>query len=280
MQDMFDRDGIGWRILMIGGLIGLLLVAVTFVAVVLPRLGQAEVEAYPTSTAPDDFFGRVYLRTRVEAIPRIQAEDLEGASRAVEFTVRLPSYTLEDLAPVTFSDLSFNGAHAYQVTVDYDSAREILRAGGLPTDFLPADARSPQFRVTVPPSAVLYESAPDGRWFTLIQGRNPLIVEPPGYNPEPLRRLQELGLQSLGLSAEAAADLTERMNWAALLVVPTAELTDAESVTVNGQPGMALHTSLTGADRRAVIWEAGGVLYGLYGTAPVDQLLRMAESLE
>lgn len=255
------------------GACGLLLVS----ACNLLALERVDYKVYPTAENPTDFFGRVYAKTRTGAIKQQKATTVEAASQQVGFTVRLPAYLPENLAPV--SELITTQSHPYQVEVNLNEALALLQPAGILGEGLPSDPGRLQVDATVAPGVVTSQGA-DDRFVTFIQTRNPAINLPPGVEPALLEELGRLGWQYLGLSREQADELGERLNWASFLALPTADMDSAESVAFNGGQGVALHSSDPSIPHRAILWEMDGILYGLYGSFPLDELRRIAGSVK
>ena len=49
---------------------------------------------------------------------------------------------------------------------------------------------------------------------------------------------------------------------------------------ISGGQGAALHSSDPDNQHRAILWEQDGILYGLYSSFPLDELLKIAASLK
>lgn len=233
---------------------------------------------YPTPANPQDFYGRVYAKTRVKAVRQIAVTSLEQASQLAGFRVLMPAYVPDGMQPVSITHVLVTSAHAYRVDVNLISARALLQSAGLPTDALPANKERAQVMAEVPPSVVIHQTQ-GSRWFTLILARNPLVTGLKELDLTQLRELDELGLRYLGLAQTEAHPLSQQMDWAAFLVVPPADMNVAEPVSIRGHGGYRLHGT-GGYGDQAVIWEAEGVLYSIYGGLPATELMAMAESLE
>jgi hypothetical protein len=236
---------------------------------------SADYQAYPTSENPQDFYGRVYTKTRIEAIRQKTLTSQEEASQWAGFRVLVPTHLPDGMASITQIGI---GEHAYRVKVNLKAARALLQAADLPTDALPAGQARVQVTAAIEPGVVMHQSQ-GARWFTILQGRNPEVTGPEGFDLGLLRELGELGLRHLGLAPAEARQLSQRMEWASFLVLPPADMTMAEPVSINGHSGCVLRSTEPGKDHTAVLWEADGVLYGIYGGLPTDELVAIAESL-
>jgi hypothetical protein len=238
---------------------------------------RVDYKVYPTAENPDDFFGRVYAKTRIEEVKVRQVTTTGEASQLVGFPVRLPAYLPENLESIT--NLITSQLHAYLVNVDLKAARALLQSAGIPTTTLPTDLESFQVEVSVPPNALTHQG-PDPHFVTFIQTRNLSFEAPPGVEPALLDELGILGWQYLGMTPEQAQQLSQRMNWASFLVLPPSDMDSAEGVMINGGQAVALQSTDPGIPHQAILWEDDGILYGLYSSLPLDELLEIAASLK
>jgi hypothetical protein len=252
------------------------LAAVELLEIVSGRWESAVYKAYPTSENPQDFYGRVYTKTRIEAIRENTLTSQEEASQFAGFRVLMPTHLPDGMEPITQIGV---GEHAYRVEVNFEAARALLQAADLPTDAIPAGQAHVQVTAAIEPGVVMHQSQ-GVQWFTILQGRNPQVTVPEGFDLDLLRELGELGLRYLGLSPVEARQLNQRMEWASFLVLPPADMTMAEPASINGRIGYVLRSTEPGKDHTAVLWEADGVLYGIYGGLPKDELVAIAESLK
>ena len=238
---------------------------------------RVDYKVYPTAENLGDFFGRVYAKTRIEEIKVSQMTTTREASQLVGFPVHLPAYLPENLE--NFTDIIISQSHAYWVNVDLKAALALLQSTGIPTATLPTDLESFQVEVTISPSTVTNQGS-NPHFVTFIQTRNPTFEAPPGVNPALLNELGLLGWQYLGMTPEQAQQLNQRMNWAFFLVLPPSDMGSAEGVMINGEQGVALQSDDPGIPHRAILWEDDGILYGLYSSFPLDELLKIAASLK
>jgi hypothetical protein len=266
-----------WLIALTGGLLTTLIVCIVFI---LPLWNGIRLDSvpkvYPTSQNPKDFYGRVFGKTRTEEIKQTALTSSELASELAGFLVLTPRYLPDDMTPAI--TILVYGSHAYRVEVNFQVARDLLRAAGLPTDAISAQNEPVQVMATIAPSAAIHQGHGE-RWFTLIQARNPKVNAPQGFDQAQLGALGELGLQFLGLDPAEARQVSQRMNWASMLVLPPADMTLAERVSINGHSGYMLRTTTQGIGNNALLWEADGVLYGIYGGLTTTELAAIAESL-
>ncbi len=238
---------------------------------------RVDYKAYPTAKNASDFFGRVYAKTRVEAIKEQQVTSAAEASQQVGFPVRLPAYLPQGLETIDKIDTS--QPHAYQIIVNLNTARVLLQSAGIPIDNLPTALEQIQVEAVVSPGVGTYTDT-DQHFVTFLQSRNPSYEVPAEVDPYLLEELGRLSWQYLGLTWEQAAQLSQDMNWASFLALPPSDMDSAEGVIINGVPGVALHTSNPDISHRAILWEEDGILYGMYSSLPLEEIIRMAESLE
>lgn len=109
----------------------------------------------------------------------------------------------------------------------------------------------------------------------LAQMPSPVVDVPAGIDP------QEMGkalLQFLGYSADDAARLSERIDWATTLVLPMPQTGDMRyrDANVDGVTGTLVETDGEGA---ALLWVKDGVIYGLRG-ANADAVLAAAGDIQ
>jgi len=238
---------------------------------------RVDYKAYPTAEDPSDFYGRVYSRTRLEEVKVGQASSAAEASQQVGFPVRLPAYLPEGIEPV--EQIISSQSHAYQVDIDLSTARLLLESANLPTDSLPADVQQIKVNATVSPAAITSQGS-DPHFVTLIQTTNPTVDSTSGIDPAQLDVLGILGWQYLGLTEEQARQINRDMSWASFLALPPADMESAEMVDIEGTPGVALQSVEVDNPHRAILWQADGLLFGLYSNLPFSELYKVAASIE
>ena len=278
-----------WRLALAAGLLIALMICLAVIAALPIAAGQFpdlfrgwesdNYHAYPTSENPKDFYGRVFGKTRIAAIKQTWVDSTEQASQLAGFHVLLPARLPDGMEPTAITNIGVMGPHAYRMEVNLIAARGLLQAAGLPANALSSGKEHLQVTASIKPGVVVNQGQ-GARWFTLIEGRNPEVIGPDRGDSAQLRELGELGLRFLGLSPADARQFSDRMNWASILVLPPADMTLAERVSINGDSGYVLRSTEQGIDHNAVLWEADGVLYGIYGGLSPTELLAMAESLK
>ena len=231
-------------------------------------------KVYPTTTAPQDFYGRVYTRTRISPVKMQSAASTDEASSLVGFPILAP----EAPGMGALDQYILSGAHGLQVYADLDEARRILADSSLGTSELPSGLDDFQVNVDLPASVVIHQSQGE-RWYTLIQS-SPVAIQDMGETGSvKLASLLMLNLRSLGLSQQDAQRFAGEFGWADFFAVPPTELAHAELVSVGGSPALLLSQHTVDAALHAIIWQADEMQYGLYGNLPPDELLQVAELL-
>jgi hypothetical protein len=231
----------------------------------------------PAAVNPNDFYSRVYARALVGEVYPQPAADPLAAGQMVGFSLLTPGSLPAGMPRPP--RVGMNSPHGYRVRVDLATARELLNLAGLPVTALPPETAAVDTLVTVQPVASLHSEA-GAAWFTLLQGRRPLAGLPEGIDPATFDRLGELGLRYLGVPEGEAAALAARLGWTWFLAFPPGDLLRGESTPVRGASGLALTSTRPGDDRAALVWEAGDVIYAVYGGLPLEELRRLAEGLE
>ena len=228
----------------------------------------------PTSTTSQDFFGRAYIRTRTTSVEPDSAATATQASALVGFPVVEPA--IAGMEPVDFFNIS--KAHAYDVHIDLEEARRILAASPALAAELSAAAQDFQVKVEIPAGVVLHQSQGE-RWYFLIE--NPSgVVQVEDSHAALYDSLQDLGLRSLGLTADEARRVNQELGMAIFFAIPPTFLTRAEAVAVNGAPALLFSQSSVEPAHRLLIWRAGGMQFGLMGSLPPEELLQVAGSLQ
>lgn len=160
-----------------------------------------------------------------------------------------------------------------QLTINLANARSILEAAGIDPLLLP-DSLDGQ-----PVQATLYASI-DQSWAdgtVLLQSPSPEIDYPPDVNPAVLG---EALLQLMGLTPNEARRMAQNIDWTSTLIVPVPETAFSfAEIRVDGTSGISL-TSLRGNDRSGLVWQKNGLVYFLSAPGSVDDLIKLAESLQ
>ena len=115
----------------------------------------------------------------------------------------------------------------------------------------------------------------------LVQARSPTVDVPQELD---LNSLGEIFMQVLGMSAEEAAQFSEKVDWLTTLVLPIpADAQYEEIANVDGVPGILVKDPY-GKDmdmaRYTLVWIKSGILHGLMGIDDPGHALTVADSLK
>ncbi len=221
-----------------------------------------------------------------ELIEPREVGDVDEASVLAGFTVRLPG-ALEDEV-----QLIYQPANTVSYTIDRELWQSILDEMGYADMVLPESIDGHEMTINLPATvAALYgecqqEQVGDVQRRTtlegctvLLQGSSPVIDVPPELE---IDRLGEILLETLGMSADEAANFSGNVNWLTTLILPIpADAQYEEISSVDGVPGVLLKDFyVQGKARYTLVWVKDGTLYGLLGAGDVDEALDIANSLE
>ncbi len=111
----------------------------------------------------------------------------------------------------------------------------------------------------------------------LVQLPSPTVDAPPSLD---MVAMGSAMFQFLGIPADQANQLSQRIDWTSTLVLPIPQGGEVqyEDVHVDGVTGTLLME--TGKNSYDLIWVKNGILYGLHGPGGKDQAIKMASSLK
>ncbi|MDP2726652.1 MAG: hypothetical protein Q8P59_03840 [Dehalococcoidia bacterium] len=200
---------------------------------------------------------------------------VKEAQALVDFSVRVPKSIPGGLETTSKVSVTKEGRFSY--TFDLQKAREYLASLGMGMVDLPATLNGATITATIPSQVMIeYRSqTQNGQSLVLSQGHSPVLEAPPGLDVEQLRR-QLLSLP--GLPPELAAQLQSIEDWQHTAVIPLPkDSANSKEVTVDGVKGLSIQAS---SDQgHALLWEKGGVIYGMAGGLTPEELLATANSL-
>jgi hypothetical protein len=215
-----------------------------------------------------------------------ELQDADEASELAGFTVRLPVETEGE--PHIF----YLAARTIQYELDRDLLQSLLNEMSRSDIVIPESVDGEQVTIHFPDTVMaMYgdcglddgENQSQTAWeepcMALIQARSPTVDVPPELD---IKRLGEIFLQVLGMSAEEASQFSEKVDWLTTLVLPIpADAQYEEIASVDGVPGVLVKDPL-GEDmaRYTLLWIKSGILYGLMGIDDPDHALTVADSLE
>lgn len=205
----------------------------------------------------------------------------EEASQRVGFEVKVPTVLPRgDVKLETY----VQGEGSATFTANTEKAQSVLELLGITDVEIPASLNGAQVTVNKPPVAILKYTS--GRQqLTLMQSPSPEVDLPPGAN---LAQLGEIGLRVIGLSKQEAHAFAQKVDWNSTFLIPVpANAAMVREVDVNGANGLLI-TSKTNARSNGpfaqgdsvLLWQRGGMVYGLEGNEGSVDLVEVASSLK
>ncbi|MCP4360124.1 MAG: DUF4367 domain-containing protein [Chloroflexi bacterium] len=156
--------------------------------------------------------------------------------------------------------------------IDLEGSRAILEAVGADPMLLPDNLDGSNIEVAV-------FAGVDQQWgedLHLLQSESPLVEYPDGLDTA---ALGEALLQLLGLNEDEAYRLAQDIDWTSTLLLPIPQdIATYREVTVDGVSGIAI-SELDGS-AGTIIWQQDGIIYSLFGSRGMDELVELANSLE
>jgi len=190
--------------------------------------------------------------------------------------------------------LTIEGQHAINMTVDRARLQDIFNQAGRPDLVLPPSVDGAMVAVQVPRAVrAQYGSCPqrngaaekdsrEARDFNncvvLLQGPSPIVSVPSDLNIE---QLAEIGLQLAGMSSSQAKEFCHTINWKSTLVLPLPRYVQSyDVVDVNGVQGTLINHPGNRGPRYALIWVKNGMVYSLIGFGDSGEAVALADSLD
>jgi hypothetical protein len=209
--------------------------------------------------------------------PPIPVVSIDAASQSAGFDVRVPASLPED---VRMTGVEFGGPHAVRVVADVARANQALDALGI-SDLRAPDALQGKAVTIRVPSLVRITYALRNWTVALSQAPAPSVELPEGVD---LALLGEIGLRVLGLPAVEAHRFAQGIDWNTTLVIPVpAVATSFKQVDIGGSRGILIQAPPAGEGPKrlttAVLWSAGGRVYGMQGNMASRDILSMANSI-
>jgi len=156
--------------------------------------------------------------------------------------------------------------------IDLEGSRAILEAVGADPLLLPDNLDGANIEVAV-------FAGVDQQWgddLHLLQSESPLVEYPDGLDTA---ALGEALLQLLGMNEDEARRLAQDIDWTSTLLLPIPQdIANYREVTINGVSGIAI-SELDGS-AGTIIWQQDGIIYSLFGSRGMDELVELANSLE
>jgi hypothetical protein len=188
------------------------------------------------------------------------------------------SFAVPDRMPAGFAALPeafVTDAGSATYTMDVARAQEMVQELGLPIFSLPDPDAYPTvtFSVDVPQAVVLKYAGERGSTVVVGQMASPALNVPDGVDMDALR---EDILRFPGLPTDFVAELRSIDDWESTLIIPVPENATTRDVTVNGRAGLLIEAE----EGAVVLWERGGVLYGVGGDVSGSQVLDIANAMD
>ena len=200
---------------------------------------------------------------------------LQEAQNVAGFALRVPKALPSGLENTARIMVTGEGRFSY--TFDLEKARLYLASLGIAASSLPANLDGATLNLTIPPQVLVEYRVQGGTSPSLVlgQGRSPVLEAPPGLNVEELRR-QLLALP--GLPPELASQLQALEDWQHTAIIPLPkDQASSKEVSVDGVKG--LYVEAGPGQGHALLWEKGGIIYGMAGGPTPEELLAAANSL-
>jgi hypothetical protein len=258
------------------------------------RVQQIEVVEFNPANLPADLEGRmdgfqqvVLDQLSVSEVPDpVVVSDAAEASEKVGFSVRLPE--LEASLPQT---LTYQGGATATSIIDIALWQSLFDGLELADVALPASIDGETVTMTLPGSVTLLAGPCEVDMESMEQHRQPAGLNPctvfvqmesPVFEGPAELPVAELGtafLQFFGLTAEEAAEVSERMDWTTTLILPVPQDADYEEVNVDGVVGTLFTNDEYRETSYSLFWIKDGILYVLSGYGDRAEILALANSL-
>ena len=207
----------------------------------------------------------------------VKVATVEEASAKAGFTPRLPD-------ELTNLELQVKGGMNAAFTIDQPKLQELLDVADVKVQ-LPEDINGKTVTANVPEAVVAStgcEIPPSKEGLPsdcvmLVQMPSPTIDAPASLD---MTSLGTAMFEFLGLSADEASQLSQRIDWTSTLVLPIPQGGEVqyEDVSVDGVTGTLLLEA--GRNSYELIWVKDGMLYGLHGPGGKNQAIKLASSLK
>lgn len=207
--------------------------------------------------------------------PPIAVASADEAEKVMGFPVRLPVTLPEGYSAQP--RLTIQDGFAFRARVDMDYVRAIREALGKTDVPIPSGLDGAVLEVTVP-KVLVADYASEQGMLGVVQAVSPEIQLPPNLD---LQQIGEFGLRLAGIPAAQARAMAAAIDWANTLIIPVPlGYASHEEVSVAGTRGVLIGESAPdGAGHRLLVFEKDGIVYGLEGSMPAQELLAVAESM-
>jgi hypothetical protein len=239
------------------------LAAVTIIPAELPPLPQLsqlnDLSALGTFVLPQE-------------LESIEVATVAEASAQVGFSVRVPQHLPPGLADSRKIGVMEETSFSY--TLDLKEVQALLGDLGAQGIELPTALDGATITATIPAFVVIAHGSEDDP-LILAQGKSPTLKVPDNLNVGQLR--DQLLTYYAFYAPQTAAQLRAIKDWENTLVIPIPPGATHRSVMVDGSEGLLIEgiaEQITG-----LIWQKEGVIYGLAGKLPAEELVAIGNSL-
>jgi len=208
--------------------------------------------------------------------PVREAATIEEARDLAGFDVRMPTY-LPGSEPVKF-EVKGNTQAAFRV--GRQGLQLLFQAAGMDPGQVPAEVQDGLVQCTAP-SSVYIEKGP----LSVVQVNDLSIEYPDGLDP---RLIGEAGLRILGVPAQEAQSISERIDWTTTLLLPVpTNIAEVREITIDQTDAVVLMPRrLEGAPEQGehrgdavLLMEKNNTIYMVTGADSFEELVRVAESM-
>jgi len=202
----------------------------------------------------------------------IEVATVAEASALVGFSVRVPQHLPQGLADSR--KIAVIEETTFSYTFDLSEVQALLGELGAQVIELPAALDGATVTATMPAFAIIAHGSEDDP-LILAQGKSPIVKVPDNLD---LGALRDQLLTYYALYApQTAAQLRAIEDWENTLVIPVPPGATHRSVTVDGSEGLLIEGI---AEQLAgLIWQKEGIIYGLAGRLPAEELIAIGNSL-
>ncbi len=208
--------------------------------------------------------------------PVVEAATIEEARDLAGFDARMPTY-LPGSEPVRF-EVKGNTQVAFRVA--RQGLQLLLEAAGMDPGQVPADLQDGLVQCTAPSSVYIVKGP-----LSVVQVNDLSIEYPDGLDP---RLIGEAGLRILGVPAQEAQSISERIDWTSTLLLPVpTDIAEVRQVTIDYADAVVLMPrQVEGApqqgehpDGAVLLMEKNNIIYVVSGSSSFEELVRVAESM-
>lgn len=213
--------------------------------------------------------------TVTEVTSASEAKDKAGFAPRLPGTMKTPTLAVKPGMNVQF-------------TINQPKLQAMIDAVGVDMQ-LPKEVNGKDITVDVPSAVVATSGCPVGKGSleaesqapadctVLIQVPSPTVNTPAGLD---VQKLGNTMFQFLGIPADQAQQLSQRIDWTSTLVLPIPQGSKIQYQDVQVDGVTATFLQEEGQNSYQMIWVKDGVLYGLHGPGGLQDALKIAGSLQ